>query len=349
MFSSMKKIIAILLCVTMTLTNAGVSTFATSIESVAMVAKQVDSNRRTIDYRFYEAFKYEKRTSYLMKDDESDSLKESTQQSEPSSGVGGSTKIGDDVSPSFDVKNDDTNDDKSRATSSDADDDSENDDENTTGNNIEEPEDDGTIKKVSDDDTDTATVSDADDSSGSAATDEAEDDDTDTATVSDVDDSSGSAATDELEDDDIDTATTSDADTTADSNENDETESDDTIATTSDADVLNDDNKASDSDAKNLPLNLQPIMASDSESTLFGASDYTLPSSWYNETSAGAAKENVQSITISKYPTPAPTTYTHHYTITGSDGLEVYANVTGSYMLQKIAAKCSTIIDPLPV
>ena len=228
MFSSMKKIIAILLCVAMTLTNAGVSTFATSIERVATMVKQVDSNRRTIDYRFYEAFKYEKRTSYLMKDDESDSLKESMQQSEPSSVVGENTKTGDDVSPSFDVGNNDANDDKSRATSSDADDDSENDDENTTGNNIEEPEDDGANNKVSDDDTDTATVSDADDSSGSAATDEPEDDDTDTATVSDVDDSSGSAATDETEDDDIDTATTSDADTTVNSSTNDEDENGDT-------------------------------------------------------------------------------------------------------------------------
>ena len=357
MFSSMKKIIAILLCVAMTLTNAGVSTFATSIERVATMVKQVDSNRRTIDYRFYEAFKYEKRTSYLMKDDESDSLKESMQQSEPSSVVGENTKTGDDVNPSFDVGNNDANDDKSRATSSDADDDSENDDENTTGNNIEEPEDDGANNKVSDDDTDTATVSDADDSSGSAATDEPEDDDTDTATVSDVDDSSGSAATDETEDDDIDTATTSDADTTVNSSTNDEDENgdttattsdaadkeasnkndenDDTTATTSNADVLNDDNKASDSDAKKLPLNLQPMIASDSESTLFGVTAYTLPNTWYNVTSAGAAKANVQSITISKYPTPAPTTYTHNYTIPGSDGLEVYANVTGTGTSQR--------------
>ena len=120
-------------------------------------------------------------------------------------------------------------------------------------------------------------------------------------------------------------ATTSDAADKEASNKNDE--NDDTTATTSNADVLNDDNKASDSDAKKLPLNLQPMIASDSESTLFGVTAYTLPNTWYNVTSAGAAKANVQSITISKYPTPAPTTYTHNYTIPGSDGLEVYANV----------------------
>ena len=52
--------------------------------------------------------------------------------------------------------------------------------------------------------------------------------------------------------------------------------------------------------------------------------DFTLPTTWYDETAVGKAKSEITDITISKYPDLAPTTYDATWNITGSSGLVGY-------------------------
>ena len=52
--------------------------------------------------------------------------------------------------------------------------------------------------------------------------------------------------------------------------------------------------------------------------------EYTLPQNWFNETKAGKTKEQITNITISKYPTQAPTSYNEKWNIDNSNGLVAY-------------------------
>ena len=171
MFLSIKRIIAITLIVAITVTSAGTSTLASSVQNVTATAKTNYEKQETIDYRFYEAFKYQRRTSLLLNGD-SQEPKLSGEVDKKNGDGDGATKTGADSeketttgSPAFSQKKDEENKettivesenddkttvDKSLATNSETTGD-ENDDEKTTINaNEEEPEEDENVATSSD-------------------------------------------------------------------------------------------------------------------------------------------------------------------------------------------------------
>ena len=312
MFLSFKRIIAIILIVAMTFTSVGTSTLASSIQNVTAIAKTKSEKQETIDYRFYDIFKYQRRTSLLLngdtngsssfneKKDEESSKKDDYNNDKETTIVESGNNDNKETTIVESENNDDkettivesencdnTRGNKSIATNSGATDDEEdaNDDEST---NVEEPEEDESI-----------------------------------ATSSDAEEDENDEKRDKIEK---------------------EADKEETLATSSDTEGENyngneNGNEATPSDTEEIDikklLNIPKATTNNIDGELFGATEYVLPNTWYNETSAGAEKRFVESITIEKYPTPAPTSYSHHYEIPGSDGLHVYASVTGSGSAQR--------------
>ena len=71
MFEKIKKLIAVILLVTMTISNSGMSVFAVSISSYIETATENAPDDSDITYRYYEEYNYSK-TTYLMNDSEDD-------------------------------------------------------------------------------------------------------------------------------------------------------------------------------------------------------------------------------------------------------------------------------------
>ena len=302
MFLSIKRIIAITLIVAITVTSAGTSTLASSVQNVTATAKTNYEKQETIDYRFYEAFKYQRRTSLLLNGD-SQEPKLSGEVDKKNGDGDGATKTGADSeketttgSPAFSQKKDEENKettivesenddkttvDKSLATNSETTGD-ENDDEKTTINaNEEEPEEDENV-----------------------------------ATSSDTEEDESGEKSNKTE------------------NEKDEEE---TVATSSDAEEENKD-EATPSDTekisiKNL-LNIPKATANDTEGKLFGIAFHILPNTWFDESLAGVSKDQVGSIVIVQnlggfYSVLPPATYDYDYEIPSSEGVHVYVEVAG--------------------
>ena len=70
MFEKIKKLIAVILLVTMTISNSGMSVFAVSISNYVDKATEDAPDDSDITYRYYEEYKYSK-TTYLMNDSQS--------------------------------------------------------------------------------------------------------------------------------------------------------------------------------------------------------------------------------------------------------------------------------------